>query len=719
MSTDVETPNAIAAPKVLIVDDQPRNLDTLEAMLEATGCVFVRAQSADEALLSLLRHDFAAIVLDIKMPGMNGIELATLIKQRKRSRHVPILFLTAHMVDDRDVLRGYGVGGVDYLSKPINADILRSKVGVFIELHRKTRALADLNEALEREVADRERAQEALETANRELEDRVRARTDELSWAHRGVRESEERLRMAMEVAEIAAWEWNLPTGVMKWSTEPEALFGFPAGYFGPDQRLARTVHPEDRPHLEAALGTALESGTYEAEYRAIRPDGSVVWLTDRGQVISDAAGKPERMVGITRNVTSEREATRQREKLLLNARVARAEAEMANRAKDEFLAVLSHELRTPLNAVYGYARLLQARQLDQDGTARAVDAIVRNAHAQAQLIDELLDVSRVISGKLRLDVRSVDLKAVVEAAMDTVRPAADAKGVRIQAVLDPGAGPIAGDPDRLQQVVWNLLINAVKFTPQDGRVQVHLQRVNSHVEVVVSDTGEGIAPAVLPFIFDRFRQGDSSLTRRHGGLGLGLALVKHLVELHGGKVSAESEGIGRGATFIVELPLSIARLPSEGTLLPPPAGGLGLVALTGVRLDGVRVVVVDDERDAVALMSAILTSVGAEVRGCASASEALAAVREWRPDVLVSDIEMPGEDGYSLIQKLRADDAEHGARTPAVALTAHSRREDRVRALTAGYNMHVAKPVDPGELTTVIASLAGRSPNGAEPSGA
>jgi CheY-like chemotaxis protein/nitrogen-specific signal transduction histidine kinase len=421
-------------------------------------------------------------------------------------------------------------------------------------------------------------------------------------------------------------------------------------------------------------------------------------------------------MVGITRDVTPEREANQQRDKLLLDARVARAEAEMANRAKDDFLAVLSHELRTPLNAVFGYARLLQAKQLDEDGCARAVEAIVRNANAQVQLIDELLDVSRVVSGRLRLDLQSVDLSRVVEAAVDTVRPAAQSKGVRIHAVLDPDAGPIAGDPDRLQQVVWNLLVNAVKFTPTEGRIQVRLQRVNSHVEIVVSDTGEGIAPDVLPAIFDRFRQGDSSSTRRHGGLGLGLALVKHLVQLHGGTVVAHSEGVGRGATFLVSLPLSIAKLPSDESLWFHSMSGSRTTSAGGARLDGIRVVVVDDDSDSVTLLSTILTTAGAAVRGCRSASEALAAVREWRPDVLVSDIEMPVEDGYSLIGRIRAMDPTQGGKMPAVALTAHGRREDRMRTLSAGYSMHVAKPVDPSELTTVIASLAGQPPSASAP---
>jgi signal transduction histidine kinase/ActR/RegA family two-component response regulator len=396
-------------------------------------------------------------------------------------------------------------------------------------------------------------------------------------------------------------------------------------------------------------------------------------------------------------------------ERQVAELRVAREAAEAGNRAKDEFLALLSHELRTPLNAVYGWARMLRAGQLSAEASPRALDAIVRNANAQVQLIDDLLDVSRVIAGKMRLDVRSVDLKAVVENALDAVRPAAEGKSIRLQSVLDPRAGPITGDPARLQQVVWNLLMNAVKFTDKGGRVQVHLQRLNSDVEIVVSDTGRGIEPDLVPFIFDRFRQADSSSTRAHGGLGLGLALVEHLVELHGGTVVVQSDGDGKGATFIVKLPLSIAAI-TEGPVprVHPTAPVMESVS-GGVRLDGLRVLVVDDDPDAVELATAILAGAGAVVRTCGSAPEALATVQQWRPDVLVSDIEMPDEDGYTLIRKVRALDAEHGGKTPAVALTAYGRSQDRMLSLTAGYNMHVPKPVDPAELTTIVASLAGR----------
>jgi PAS domain S-box-containing protein len=388
----------------------------------------------------------------------------------------------------------------------------------------------------------------------------------------------------------------------------------------------------------------------------------------------------------------------------------AKRDAEAASRAKEEFLAVLSHELRTPLNAVYGWARMLRSGQLRAEAAERALDVIVRNADAQVQLIDDLLDVSRIIAGKMRLDVRPVDLEAVIRAAIDAVRPAADSKEIRLQCVLDPRAVGITGDPDRLQQVVWNLLINAVKFTPKRGRVQVHLQRTNSHVEIVVSDTGQGISEEQLPHLFERFHQADSTSTRSHTGLGLGLALVRHLVELHGGKVTAQSPGAGQGATFSVELPVAIVHREQEREARVHPTAQVALLSAAGPSLRGLRVLVVDDDRDSLDLVHTILVSLGADARECASASEGLRVVQEWRPHVLISDIEMPGEDGYTFVRKVRALDVTQGGKTPALALTAYGRVEDRLRTLSAGYSMHVPKPVDPAELGVIVASLAGRS---------
>ncbi len=397
------------------------------------------------------------------------------------------------------------------------------------------------------------------------------------------------------------------------------------------------------------------------------------------------------------------------------NARLYR-EAQEVNRLKDEFLATLSHELRTPLTAVLGWTRLLGTGQLDEATQQRALETIERNAQSQVQLIDDILDVSRIIRGKLRLNVRPAELAPVIEAAVDSVRPAAEAKGIRLQVVLDPGAGPVSGDPDRLQQVVWNLLSNAIKFTPKEGRVQVLLVRAGSHLELTVSDTGQGIEKKFLPYVFDRFRQADPSTTRTHGGLGLGLAIVRHLIELHGGTVTVESEGAGQGTTFKVSLPLMIVHQPEftskAGERAPAPAhptAGGRLALECPPELEGLRVLLVEDEPDSREMLVVVLTQCRAEVRAVSNAPDALSQLEQWLPDVLISDIEMPGEDGYALIRKVRSLPPERGGKIPAAALTAYARAEDRMRALLAGFQLHVPKPVEPAELAAVIASLAGR----------
>jgi len=552
-------------PYVLIVDDQPRNLDALEAMLTPLGCTSVRAESADAALLCLLRQDFAAIVLDIRMPGMDGFELAKLIKQRRRSMHTPILFLTAHLSDEKDALQGYGAGAVDFLNKPINPDILRSKVAVFIDLFTKTRALADANEALQREVTERERAQEALEIANQELERRVQERTAALSRAHQGVRENEERLRMAMSIAQMAAWEWHLASGEMRWSMDPEILFGFPPGAFGRERRMFRALHPDDRQHVDNAVSAAIEGrNVYEAEYRVVRPDGDIVWVTERGLVVPDETGTPTRMVGVSRDVTSARVAAQERERLLKDARSARDEAERQSRLKDEFLATLSHELRTPMNAILGWLSILDSGKPIRD-IYSVLGVVRRNAQVQATLIDDLLDMNRLVSGTMRVEVREVELAALMQATLQALQPAADSKGVQLLASVDSAATPILADPQRLQQVLSNLVNNAIKFTQAGGRVEIRIQRVGGNVQFTVQDNGQGIAPDFLPHVFERFRQQDSTTTRSTFGLGLGLSIAKNLVELHGGTITAASDGIGCGSTFVVKLPAAVTATVAAG----------------------------------------------------------------------------------------------------------------------------------------------------------
>jgi len=408
-------------------------------------------------------------------------------------------------------------------------------------------------------------------------------------------------------------------------------------------------------------------------------------------------------ITAVVRDVSERRRAEAQQLELV-RAQAARAEAEAANRTKDQFLATLSHELRTPLNAVYGWVGMLRAGSLDEAGVARALEVIERSARVQVQMIDALLDTSRIIAGKMQLDVRLVDPRTVIEAALDVVEPAAAAKQIRVQPVLDPRAGPIMGDAERLQQVVWNLLSNSVKFTPKGGRVQVHLRRINSHIEIEVADTGEGIEAALLPFIFDRFRQG---IGERRGGLGIGLSLVRHLVELHGGEVRAHSEGPGRGAIFVVKLPVTITKSPE--TTDRHPAVSLGRPAATSGTLQGLHVLAVEDDADSLELLGTVLAAQGARVTTAVSATEAMEALVRETPDIILSDIEMPGGDGYSLVRDIRG--AQSAWRSvPIVAVTAYSRVEDRIRLLSSGFNMHLPKPVDPSELAAVITSLTRRS---------
>ncbi len=403
-------------------------------------------------------------------------------------------------------------------------------------------------------------------------------------------------------------------------------------------------------------------------------------------------------------------EAEEERAELLRVAERAREVAEMANRAKDEFIATVSHELRTPLNAILGWARLLETGDLTKTEVLEAADVIERNVRAQAQLIDDLLDVSRITSGKLRLDLQTVDLPELVREAVSIIAPTATAKSIELDCVLDPDAGPVSGDADRLQQIVWNLLTNAVKFTSKGGNVQVRLIRAASHVELTVIDDGQGMSADFLPHVFERFTQADSTNTRTHGGLGLGLAITRHLVEAHGGWIRAFSDGPGTGATFSVHLPIVIVHRRDRAVGEHPAVATNEPIDLCA-ELEGVKIVAVDDDADARKLLYTVLTRCRAIVNVFATAAEALAAVRALRPDVLLSDVEMPNESGYDLLRQVRALPPEEGGRTPAAALTAYARGADRTRALRAGFQLHIPKPVEPSELIAAIANLALRVP--------
>jgi PAS domain S-box-containing protein len=527
--------------------------------------------------------------------------------------------------------------------------------------------------------------------------------------AEQALRQSEERFAKAFQASPLALTITSLKTSRL---LEVNETFCRMSGYTR-EEAVGRTtpelglwVRDSDR---EEEVAMVSERGRVrDREYRFRLKDG-----TERIGLLSaeriEIGGEP---CGLTviQDITEQKRAEAERDQTLEREKALRAKAEEASRLKDEFLATVSHELRTPLTAILGWAHMLRTGQLSGGDSAKALETIERNARSQSQLIDDLLDVSRIVTGKLRLDVRVVDPNSFIESAIEAVRPAAEAKGIRVQKIMDTGVVSVSGDPVRLQQVIWNLLSNAIKFTPKGGRVQIKLERVNSHIEIAISDNGAGIAPEFLPHVFDRFRQADGTTTRQHGGMGLGLAIVRHLVELHGGTVRAESPGEGQGSAFTVMLPVApvYQRFGMEERVHPAARDTLPSYECPD-RLDGLRVLVVDDEPDTLELLKAGLGQCGAEVVTARSAGEALEAMATVVPDVLISDIGMPGEDGYNLIQRVRELPAESGGRVPAIALTAYARTEDRLQALKAGYQMHVPKPVELTELVAVVESLIQR----------
>jgi PAS domain S-box-containing protein len=508
-------------------------------------------------------------------------------------------------------------------------------------------------------------------------------------------------LAKVVESSDDAIVSKDLNSIVTSWNRAAERLFGYTASEaIG---QSIRVIIPADRQGEEDDVMARIRLGESVTHYETLRQrkDGELVPISLTVSPIYDDHGTVVGASKIARDISERTELSQE------NARLY-AEAQEANRLKDEFLAVLSHELRTPLNAILGYSRLLRGNLLPADQVTRALETLERNARWLTQIVDDVLDVSRIVSGKIRLDVQPVDLSAVINNAVATVQPAADAKHVRVQAVIDPRSGPVSGDPDRLQQVVWNLLSNAVKFTSKGGRVQVRLERVNSHIEIVVSDTGAGISADFLPLVFERFRQADSGPTRKTGGLGLGLAIVRHIVEMHGGTVRAASAGEGQGATFTVSLPLMIVQpVPALKREHPvaerrDPLPGVG-------DLRGVHVLAVDDEADALGLLRDVLELAGARVTTASSASAALAALGSANPDAILADIGMPDMDGHELIRTIRQLPDPDVRDIPAAALTAFARSEDRTRALQSGFEMHLSKPVDPGELVASIATLVRR----------
>jgi len=532
----------------------------------------------------------------------------------------------------------------------------------------------------------------------------------EQGQARKALDDASERLKLALAAARLGDWSWDTKTDVVTLSETAARLFDIPSDSQMTWTQIRELLHEEDREPARLAVEKALaEHSDYDIEYRVEGKDGSEVWVSAKGRGLYDPDGDVVGMLGFVQDISvRKRNEEMLFEQAAANERLYR-QAEESSRLKEEFLATISHELRTPLSAILGWTRMLRLGQLSKENELKALDTIERNARAQAQLVDDLLDVSRIITGKLRMDVRPADPNSFIDAAVEAVRPAADAKGVRMQKVIDTGAISIPGDPARLQQVVWNLLSNAIKFTPRGGRVQIRSERVNSHLEIVVSDTGQGISADFLPHVFDRFRQADQKTSRQHGGMGLGLAIVRHLVELHGGTVNAISEGEGRGATFTVTLPIAPIYQIDSGSRIHPAARDLLPANDCTDRLDGLRILVVDDEADTRDLLRQGLEYCGAKVKEVGSADEAMKALETFTPDILISDIGMPGVDGYDLIRQIRKLSVDEHRKIAAIALTAYTRVEDRLQALRAGYDMHVPKPVELAELVAVAATLARR----------
>jgi PAS domain S-box-containing protein len=496
---------------------------------------------------------------------------------------------------------------------------------------------------------------------------------------------------------------------ITSWNRGAEKMFGYSAAE-AIGQHITLIIPPERHAEEDNVLAS-IRRGEKIDHFETVRQakDGRRLDISLTVSPIRDAQGRIIGASKIARDITARKKEEKERAILDEREEAARRTAEEASRIKDDFLAIVSHELRNPLNSIVGWAGILRSGKLDEKTSMRAFGAILRAAQAQDQIISDLLDISRMTSGRLRLDIRPLYIIEVLESAIEAIRPAAEAKQIRLQALLDPSASPLSGDTDRLRQVFWNLLSNAVKFTPKDGRVQIISQRINSHIEIIVSDTGIGIEPELLPYVFNRFRQGDSGSNRRSTGLGLGLAIVRNLIELHGGSVRAESKGRGQGASFIVRLPTLIAITGGDEEERVHPTVEEIMPAEGGPSLKNLKVLVVDDEAGAREVVSAILEQAEAEVRKADSASQALEIMDHWQPDVLVADIGMPNVDGYEFIRRVRVRSPQIGGAVPAAALIAYALTQDRLRALSAGYQMHIPKPIQPTELTTVVASLAKR----------
>jgi PAS domain S-box-containing protein len=529
----------------------------------------------------------------------------------------------------------------------------------------------------------------------------------DLKRTEEALRDRTTQLQIAILAARLGSWRWDIESDKLECSEQCRMIFGMTPEIASSYEKVLGVVHPEDRDRVRELLQSSIRNNTqYEAEFRVVWPDGSEHWVLSSGRVIRSEEKKPARMVGVCLDITERKAYDQERDELLRREQAARKEAESANQAKDQFLAMVSHELRSPLSAILGWSRMLEMKKLDAPMTAKALEVIQRSAVTQAQMIEDLLDFSRIVAGKLRLSVEEVDVRDVIHNVVESLTPAAEARSVQIDVEVLPPGLLLHGDPMRFQQIIHNLTSNAIKFTRAGGRVSIGTNTDGTTATIRISDTGAGISKEFLPHVFESFRQAESGSNRRHGGLGLGLAIVKRLVEMHEGTVSADSGGPGLGATFIVALPLASSTRDTfeQETIQAMRKGFAG--SEKSETLKGLRILVVDDQAAVRKMLKAYLEHQGAEVRPSATVDEAIEELQEWTPDVLLSDISLPDEDGLALISRVRLLESGPARDVLAIALTGHTQFEDRVRALSAGFQSFLSKHVQPAELVSTIATL-------------
>jgi signal transduction histidine kinase/DNA-binding response OmpR family regulator len=703
--------------RILVVDDKPDKATALGAIVSELGEV-VTAHSGKEALRRLMSERFAVILLDINMPVMDGFETATLIRQKDTCAHTPIIFITSFYDADTYRAKAYSLGAVDYILAPVIPEVLKAKVAVFADLFKKTEEVkqrADERVALMREQIARVTAEAARSAA--EQSERRAAFLADASRILASSLDYDSTIKRVAELSVIEVCDW-CSIGLL----EDGEKIKFAAIAHSDPSRIAQiaAITSEYGPHPRAELLRVIYSGEPELVdhiddevlkgWAANDEHLGILKQLNLRSCITVPLRARERILGAMKFATAESGRTLgQRDLALaedLGRRVAVAidnsrlyqEAQQANRMKDEFLAVLSHELRTPLTPILGWTRILRGGPQTQERLTYGMEIIERNVKAQMKLIEDLLDVSRIITGKMRLNMRNFELLPLLQNSTDSVRPSVDAKQIVFTTTFGTERRALYADPERIQQILWNLLSNAIKFTPKRGDIALRVSHDDSNTTIEITDSGVGISEKFLPHVFERFQQADSSTTRAFGGLGLGLAIVRHLVELHGGTVSATSAGEGKGATFTI-------KLPSHRVMPEPEISRNGTSgARMSRKLDGLNVLIVEDEIDTRELLAELFENQGANVLQAGSTREALRLFECSHVDLLLSDIGMPGDDGYALISWLRSDG--NGASIPAIALTAYARDEDRTRAIAAGFQLHIAKPVDPDTLLTSASAL-------------